>query len=391
MSSISHTSGQFVLDYTGYIMNYATCNGVDLRYQLLDIISRNALLEMDQISKQIFDLIKKLDSNQELSIALTNYYFESFWWYCMTLLSQENIRAAEKILIWSCEITWKQEEIHGHKFHKGTPYFFLGMCYMLGGNIDLGFQMIHLGHEENLRVYPLLKLDYKSAPSYLFMTLNANDPHNAMHSWVLAMKGKIDGFIDMHNQLSLNHFSYDIFDKKFLQRINKVFDETKFFLVYLLMNLLNLESFDKEPLNQNPFSNIRKIELMFDLCLIVDKTLAENFRTRFISDGVIEYFVQILSMNENWKKKIKEVLSYSDGTPFNVNGDPEDVVTKLLNNEVYYKGKSISYEMKCMLAAWNLRNFSAHNLRGIENLLGNKSQPIFALLFSAMFLAAEIL
>jgi hypothetical protein len=73
-------------------------------------------------------------------------------------------------------------------------------------------------------------------------------------------------------------------------------------------------------------------------------------------------------MNEDWKK----LLCYSDGTQFDVNGDPEDVITKLLNNEVCYKGKSISYNMKCMLAAWNLRNFSAHNLTGIDNLLSKK-------------------
>ena len=62
-----------------------------------------------------------------------------------------------------------------------------------------------------------------------------------MFEYVLSMKKKLEQFIGNHNRSSSSIMSYETLDKKFLQRISGKFEQIKFFLVYFLMNLINLE------------------------------------------------------------------------------------------------------------------------------------------------------
>lgn len=391
----TETRGIFFFDYEGYEMKSATMNGKDLKGYLLDLIFSDDKVIRDDVTDQIFSEIKQFDNDNlyELSIALTNYYFETFWFASMMYIQDGKTKKAEDTMIWSCENVWKQEIMKNYTFHKGTPYYFLGFSYLINGNLDLAFQMIHNGHVDGLIVYHKLGLDYKTAPSYLFMTLN-NDPNNALYNYVLMMKKKLEKFIRDHNtlnKLSTSSISYEIFYKKFLQRDSMEFDEIKFVLVYLLMNLINLDKHSRKSLIDNSFSNLRKIELLRSLSLIVDKTLAEKYGTNTIADGVIQYFVKHVRIPENDSAQLQNVLSYADGDPFLINVNVEHVVNELLANGVRYKNNPLSYQMKCMLLVWNLRNFSAHNLSGISELLTNSYYSILSMLFSALFFAAEIL
>lgn len=384
----------FSFDYEGYRMRSAKLNGNDLSLALQEYIRTTNKPAMDDISDKIFTTIECLDNQYnmyELSIALTNYYFETFWAISLVNLNEGKTKTAEENMIWSCENVWKQEAIKDYTFHKGTPYFFLGFCYLINGNLDLAFQMIHNGHVDGLTVYQRLGLDYKTSPSYLFMTLNANNPNNAAYNFVLQMKQIIEKFIQNHNRSSSTTITYQLFDKKFLERTGSNFEQIKFVLVYFLMNLMNLNKHDKKSLINNSFSNLRKIELMRGISLIVDKTLAEKYKADYISEGIIKYFVSELSIPEDNSSKLRNVLTYSDGTKFLINGNAEDIVSELLSNGVRYKNNSLPYPMKCMLLVWKVRNFSAHNLSGIDYLLSNFYNSILSLLFSALFFAADIL
>ena len=62
-----------------------------------------------------------------------------------------------------------------------------------------------------------------------------------MFEYVLSMKKKLEQFIGNHNRSSSSIMSYETLDKKFLQRISGKFEQIKFFLVYFLMNLINLK------------------------------------------------------------------------------------------------------------------------------------------------------
>jgi hypothetical protein len=205
------------------------------------------------------------------------------------------------------------------------------------------------------------------------------------------MKKKLEKFIGVHNTLTTTPIAYEIFDKKFLQRDSIEFDEIKFVLVYLLMNLINLDKHDRKSLAENSFSNLRKIELMRSLSLIVDKTLAEKYKTEYMSDGIIRYLVDKLSIPEKDTNQFLKALLYSDGSSFDMGGDADHIASKILADELRYNGNKLSYHMKCMVLIWRVRNFSAHNLSGINQILTNSYQTILSMLFSALFFAAEIL
>lgn len=389
----TETRGNFFFDYKGYGMIRATINGIELSDYLLGIIDSEDKVTMDNVTGQIFSEIKQFDDDNlyGLSIALTNYYFETFWFASRRYIQDGKTKKAEDNMIWSCENVWKQEIMKNYTFHKGTPYYFLGFSYLINGNLDLAFQMIHNGHIDGLNVYHRLGLDYKTAPSYLFMTLNINNPHNALYGYVEMMKKKLEKFISDHNTLSTSPISYGVFDKNFLQRDSTEFDEIKFVLVYLLMNLINLDKHSRKSLTDNSFSNLRKIELMRSLSLIVDKTLAEKYGTDGIDAGAFEYLKDKLSTGEKEIDKFFNAISYSNGNPFKLRGHTERVTKGILANELRYKQKELSYPMKCMILVWGIRNFSAHNLSGINQLLTNSYYSILSMLFSALFFAAEIL
>jgi hypothetical protein len=390
-----YSKREFTLDYDGYMMNRAMFCGIDLGATLSNFISQENINTnaIDSLSDKIFKLIKELDTEENcygLSIALTNYYFETIWSNCERDILKGKTKIAEDKIKLACEIVWKQEKLTGYTFHKGTPYYFLGYCYLISGNLDWAFQMIDNGLTENLDTYPKLGLDYRDAPSYLFMTLNANNPRNYMHAIVLRMKEKVEYFIKEHNEMSSNNTTYEVFDKNFLQLIDKSFDNVKFYFVYLIMSLINMNLPENSSLHNNDFSNIRKIELIFDLCLVVDKTLAQKYGTRYISGGVIKYLNQVVGIADTHDKLINN-LSYMNGDPFDIRADPQIVANGLLSDTVLYKKNPIGYSFRCMLLSWSLRNFSAHNLSGIDVILKNSFSHLLRMLFSALFFASQIL
>ena len=73
---------------------------------------------------------------------------------------------------------------------------------------------------------------------------------------------------------------------------------------------------------------MRKIDLMRGISLIVDKTLAEKYKTEYISEGVIKYLVDELGITEDDSSKLHNVLTYSDGRKFLINGNAEDTVSE---------------------------------------------------------------
>ena len=155
------------------------------------------------------------------------------------------------------------------------------------------------------------------------------------------------------------------------------------------MNLINLDKYDRKPLNQNSFSNLKKIELMRSLCLIVDKTLGETYGTDGIDAGVFKYLKDKLSIGETEIDKFYNAISYSDESSFKMREHAERITRAILSNELRYNQIELSYSMKCMILVWRLRNFSAHNLSGINQLLTDSYHSILSMLFSALFFSRD--
>ena len=107
-------------------MTDATLDNQDLKMYLINIIKSGDKVALDNISDQIFSLIKHLDKEEnkyDLSIALTNYYFETFWIISIVYIQSGNTKKAEENMLLSCQNVWKQEVYK--KLYVSQRYFLL--------------------------------------------------------------------------------------------------------------------------------------------------------------------------------------------------------------------------------------------------------------------------
>jgi len=383
-------------------MQAATYKGLDLNNET-DTLIHNAFtkgerLQFQTFSNEIFDTIADLDKNYsmyELSIALTNAFFERINDYFNQYFTNGKILDGQAILKIAIEAVQKWEDAHGYMIHKATAYTFLGNTYLVTGNLDLAFTMIHDSLIQDTYTYPRLGKDYKKeAPAYLFATLNINNPVSMLYKYVQEMKNKVESIINAHNfacESAISQFSYTTFHNKFLQRGS--LEPIVFYFVYTIMTALNLENWDKKLLANNAFSRLRQVDLLFNLSLVVDKTLSDKYTSEFISEGVFSYLKQVEQITDANAGALNKCFNYSNGKPLKISEETiENLIPALLNNTITYRGQNTSYRMRAMLAVWNVRNFSAHNLTGIDKLLTTVSyENILNLLMSALFFAIEVL
>lgn len=393
--------GNFVLNYDGWRMQSATYRGRDLNsetWRLVDEAFRTGnRVQFEAFSNKVFDTVADLDKNHskfDLSIALTNAYFERINGYFNEYFSQGLVPYGQAILKLAIDTVRKWEDKNGYRIHKGTPYTFLGYTHLITGNLDLGFSLVHDSLAQNRLTYPRLKEDYKKSPSYSFATLNKDNTNSMLIDYVIRMKAKVESIIDKHNVAcgtSIAHFSYPTFHNKFLQR--ESLEPIVFYFVNTVMTTLNLENWDKNLLSNNAFFHLKKIGLLFNVSLVVDKVLSEKYGSEYVKEGVFGYLKEVEKITDTNVHALNTCFNYSNGNPITISSENiENLVPALLNNTISYRGQKTTYRMRAMLAAWNVRNFSAHNLTGIEDLL--KTTPyekIFNLLMSALFFATEVL
>ena len=69
-------------------------------------------------------------------------------------------------------------------------------------------------------------------------------------------------------------------------------------------------------------------------------------------------------------------------------GCPDEVIHKLLTTTLNYNGTPVRREIQNLLIAWNLRNFSGHNIQ-IQKVIGTHFQELLKILLFDIFLILE--
>jgi hypothetical protein len=69
-------------------------------------------------------------------------------------------------------------------------------------------------------------------------------------------------------------------------------------------------------------------------------------------------------------------------------GDPDKVTHKLLTTTLQHNGTPVRTEIRNLLIAWNLRNFSGHNIQ-IQKVIGTHFQDLLKILLFDIFLILE--
>ena len=124
------------------------------------------------------------DNNKILSATLATHVFERMSVYAESLLNRRLY--IDAIVFWRGVINtityW--EKVNDENIHKGVAYGQLAKVYMIAGDIESAFLLLHnsINEDEKLNKYPQFKDYPQNAPSFLTLSLNPSK-HNFLFGY----------------------------------------------------------------------------------------------------------------------------------------------------------------------------------------------------------------
>jgi hypothetical protein len=205
-----------------------------------------------------------------------SYLFEAFSQYWLENILKEK-RQLVGIQFWHelLDITKEWEDMSGTTIHKGTPYFFLAENYLLVGDRDLAFMYLYNAINEDIvwaEFAPSSDYPYKS-PAYLTATMTRGS--NQMDYLVKQWRMKLDEYVQRYNGLFHRSFGLADFDIKFL--CNKQLSNVVYFFVFNFIYLYEITIHTELRSLQNEFSRLRILDLIFNLCLVIDESVSRFY------------------------------------------------------------------------------------------------------------------
>jgi hypothetical protein len=145
--------------------------------------------------------------------------------------------------------------------------------------------------------------------------------------------------------------------------------------VFNFIYLYEITTHTESRLLQNEFSRLKILDLIFNLCLVIDETLKNTESTSqgktvigslTIRHGIIQLCGSKGWMNQNDLETFWHNLNV-------VNGEPEILIPRLLSITDQYNGNPVRKEVFTLSIAYNLRNYGGHNISQ-QKVLTSRSQ-----------------
>lgn len=335
--------------------------------------------EYERLFENIFELCIKLkDQNKHLLSANTaTFIYERFAGAWLNFIKNGQHFIAIKLWGELLNYTLKWEEENNKIIHKGTPYGILARTHFSMGDSYSAFNSIYralnediiLGEQSPESEYPT------KAPSYLTVTLNPSK-ENFMVDCVLEVRNFIEDFVVKYQSKISPSFTFEIIDTKFLQ--NRNFEPLNFFFTSTIWSIFEFRRRVNPNLMKNDFALLKNPELFFSLSLIINDLLNYSNSSNDRMGNAIEKYLK----NRSWMMKdvnIKGIIS---------NSLPNDIIPDLLKKIHPYHKTNILLQEACLLIAWNIRNFSGHNIIK-QDVFAEKFDEILENLLFALFIILE--
>jgi hypothetical protein len=350
-----------------------------------------------EICTEVFNaikLIKEQDKNEELAARLANHLFEGFASYWLDLLN--NGLDTTATVVWQKVLSiandWEKSNTPT-TIHKGTAYFFLAESYLLIGDRDLAFMYLYSAPNDDIYLGKMASsLSYPhKAPSYLTATMRA-DKNNQMYYLVEQLRNKLSEYIFEFNVEYNKSFTIETFDRKFLD--NKDLADVVSFFVFNFLYLFEVERKLKSDIIQNEFARLRTLDVIFNLCLIIDETLknAELRKIGKLRDNphYIKHGILWL-VCEHWQSMKHNELEQFWGPQLNLNtSEPDHIIPKLLAKKELYNNEAVKGEIFDLLLSYKLRNYAGHNIKQ-QSVFTNSYQAIIKRLIFALLISIDVL
>lgn len=344
---------------------------------------------IEGICFRIFDTIKKMyDENipERYSSLLVARFFETFAGYWSRILLAKN-HDRVGIIFWRKVLTivkkWKEKNPEVF-IHTGTPYFFLAENYLMVGDLDSAFSYLHDANYIDQQSWQWGRHDHMG--SYCLAKL-LNKEGSQMNYIVRDLRNELGLYIALYNKTD-SSFTIEDFDNRFLRNENELLDVGYFFTYNFFSVIQNKRNKELE-LEDNAFSKLRSLDIIFNLCLIIDKILYNTYLKdeSDISKTTISYGVEKLCQEKDWSNSYQLIKFWEQEGKFD-KVHPENLIPLLLEKNEIFENKQVENEVFTMILVHILRNYGAHNLNN-EDIILQRYDEIITELMMALFISVS--
>lgn len=333
--------------------------------------------KFEKVAPQVFNEIKVLQNTfHPLSVSLADFFFNQFISTWLDLIKRRLYEEAIELWLQVLSICFNWERTNV-LLHKGTPYYFLGVTHILADKVEDGFLLMHQALEEDKRNLASLT---PSTPAYYFTTLDFQKAHQFFRLKVEEISQYLFERIDEYKKGRKGKLTLSGFKISFLE--NKDLREEVFLLVYFLFRLKKMVTETDNRLKENEFSSILHAKILFDGCLVIEKTVEYKNPDSLIKDKL--YFSDEIQFLRNYDYiSITQAQINAINTDFN--RDFGATLTDILNSNYTLPISEID---KDFMIAYRIRNFAAHEIEE-QRILYEKMPQISQRLCNALFYIVE--
>ena len=246
------------------------------------------------------------------------------------------------------------------------------MTCILGGELEKGFLLMHAAMEEDKTTFGA---NYTTAPANAFVTLDYQKIDQWFHDEVKDLAEFLDSAIQEYNKRhATTSLQLDEFKRKFLQRGGDMQDVV-FYFVYTLSRMKYIASNVEDPLTKTDFGSLAELQILFDLCQVLDCTIAELHSLQRNAKGDsygLKERIQLLSgkvpslgLDGN---KLGQVNRY-------FNRDMSTALDDLVKGTFRFKGNVSPIRptpiQEDFAISYGLRNSAAHNIKHSKVVYAN--------------------
>lgn len=275
-----------------------------------------------------------------------------------------------------------QEKNNGIFIHKGTLYYFLAENYFLVGDLDSAFTYLHNALKIDEQTWQWEREGHIGAYSLSKMI---DDPYTQMNYLTKEHRNQLDEFVKKFNS-EFGDLSVEEISNKFLKNEEK-YNIAGYFFVFTFQSLIHHKQNLKLESPENYFSKVRSLDMIFNLCLIIDDILKNRFLDRapneekYISNGIHEYCKKFNFDYMTFQKKWRQEGKFD-------RMNPDKTIPLLLQKEEKYEGIPLRKEVYTLMLAHYCRNIGAHSLNE-NSFFVTQYQKIIDELMMGLFLAIK--
>ena len=192
--------------------------------------------------------------------------------------------------------------------------------------------------------------------------------------------------------INFNHnygeFSLKEFDDKFLRNEHE-FLNLGYFFTYTFFSIIQNQRNAELESEENNFSQLRSLDLIFNLCLIIDEILKKSFLRDETNPEktTMSYSIEKLCLKNQWVNSYDLRNFWKTQNKFS-KYVTEPIITMLLEKTETFNDQPIEKEVFTMLLVYVLRNYGAHNLNQ-ESIIVKDYSKIINELIMALFISVK--